>query len=79
MAAFCSSVGVGHGKLLYTILTEYLEKQKSTIDESRKKLHEAHRKHNLGEVARLNKLLHVLYEEKLEMEGAAVSLREYLS
>ena len=63
---------------LYTQYERSIEKQKSTIDENRKKLHEAHRKHNLGEVARLNRLLHVLYEEKLEMEGAAVSLREYI-
>jgi hypothetical protein len=64
---------------LYTQYERSIEKQKSTIYDNRKRLHEAHRKHNLGEVARLNKLLHVLYEEKLEMEGAAVSLREYLS
>ncbi len=64
---------------LYTQYERSIEKQKSTIDENRKKLHEAHRKHNLGEVARLNRLLHVLYEEKLEMEGAAVSLREYIA
>ena len=63
---------------LYTQYEHSIEKQKRTIEENRKKLHEAHRKHNLGEVARLNRLLHVLYEEKLEMEGAAVSLREYI-
>ena len=64
---------------LYTQYERSIEKQKSTIDENRKKLLEAHRRHNLGEVARLNKLLHVLYEEKLEMEGAAIGLREYLA
>lgn len=63
---------------LYTQYESSIEKQKSTIEENRKKLHEAHRRHNLGEVARLNKLLHVLYEEKLEMEGAAIGLREYI-
>lgn len=64
---------------LYAQYESSIIKQKKTIEENRKKLHEAHRKHNLGEVARLNKLLHVLYEEKLEMEGAAVSLREYIA
>ena len=56
-----------------------IEKQKNIIAENRTKLKEAHKRHNLGEVARLNRLLHILYEEKLEMEGAAVSIREYLN
>lgn len=56
-----------------------IEKQKKTIEENRSRLNEARKKHNLGEVARLNRLLHLLYEEKLEMEGAAISIREYLS
>lgn len=64
---------------LYAQYEQSIKKQKKTIEENRLKLHEAHRKHNLGEVARLNRLLHVLYEEKLEMEGAAVSLREYIA
>ncbi len=53
--------------------------QKKTIEENRIKLKKAQQKHNLGEIARLNKLIHLLYEEKLEMEGAAISLREYFS
>lgn len=53
--------------------------QKKTIEENRRKLQLARQKHNLGEIARLNKLLHLLYEEKLEMEDAAISLREYFS
>ena len=53
-------------------------KQKKTIEENRQKLNDARKRHNQGEVARLNRLLHLLYEEKLEMEGAAVSIREYL-
>lgn len=64
---------------LYTQYESSIEKQKKTIEENRHRLNEAHRRHNLGEVARLNRLLHLLYEEKLEMEGAAVSLRQYLS
>ena len=64
---------------LYAQYEHSIEKQKKVIDEKRGKLKEAHRRHNLGEVARLNKLIHLLYEEKLEMEGAAVSLRQYLS
>jgi len=54
-----------------------IAKQKKTIEENRQKLKLAQQKHNLGEIARLNKLIHLLYEEKLEMEGAAISLREY--
>lgn len=64
---------------LYTQYEHSIKKQKKTIEENRIKLNEAHRRHNLGEIARLNRLLHVLYEEKLEMEGAAVSLREYIA
>ena len=63
---------------LYTQYEHSIAKQKSTIEENRRKLKEAHLRHNLGEVARLNKLLRLLYEEKLEMEGAAISIREYL-
>lgn len=62
---------------LYKQYEHSIEKQKKTIAENRQKLQEAHKKHNLGEVARLNRLIHLLYEEKLEMEGAAVSIREY--
>lgn len=64
---------------LYRQYESSITLQKKTIEENRTRLNEARRRHNLGEVARLNKLLHVLYEEKLEMEGAAVSLREYIS
>ena len=64
---------------LYRQYESSIALQKKTIEENRTRLNEARRRHNLGEVTRLNKLLHVLYEEKLEMEGAAVSLREYIS
>ena len=63
---------------LYKQYEYSIEKQKKTIAENRQKLKEAHLKHNLGEIARLNRLLHLLYEEKLEMEGTAISIREYL-
>ncbi len=53
--------------------------QKKIIEENRIKLKQAQQEHNLGEIARLNKLIHLLYEEKLEMEGAAISMREYFS
>lgn len=56
-----------------------IEIQKKTIAENRIKLRQAQQRHNLGEIARLNRLIHLLYEEKLEMEGAAISLREYFS
>ena len=62
---------------LYTQYEHSIEKQKRTIEENRQKLKEAHLKHNLAEVARLNILLRTLYEEKLEMESAATGIREY--
>ena len=62
---------------LYKEYENSIVKQKNLIEEKRQKLNEAQRKHNHSEVARLNRLLRVLYEEKLEMEGHAVSIREY--
>ena len=62
---------------LYIQYERSIEKQKKAIEENRQKLRDAHSRHNLGEVARLNRLIHLLYEEKLELEGAAVSIREY--
>ena len=64
---------------LYAQYESSITMQKKTIEENRQKLRLAQQKHNLGEVARLNRLLHLLYEEKLEMEGAAISIREYFS
>lgn len=69
-------------KSLEELYKEYelsIEKQKTTISEQRLKLNEAQKKHNLGETARLNRLIHLLYVEKLELEAAAIGLREYLS
>ena len=62
---------------LYTQYEPSIEKQKKTIEENRIKLKDAHLRHNLGEVERLNRLLRLLYEEKLELEGAAIGIREY--
>ncbi len=62
---------------LYTQYELSIEKQKKTIEENRIKLKDAHLRHNLGEVERLNRLLRLLYEEKLELEGAAIGIREY--
>ncbi|MBE6785574.1 MAG: hypothetical protein E7538_04975 [Ruminococcaceae bacterium] len=62
---------------LYTQYELSIEKQKKTIEENRIKLKDAHLRHNLGEVERLNRLLRLLYEEKLELEGAAIDIREY--
>lgn len=67
-------------KSLEELYREYelsIMKQKKTISEQQLRLKEAKQKHNLGEIARLNKLIHLLYIEKLELEGAAVGLREY--
>ena len=64
---------------LYSQYEHSIELQKKTIEENRNRLKQAHLRHNLGEVARLNKLLKLLYEEKLEMEGATISMREYFN
>ena len=62
---------------LYLQYEEAIKKQKSTIEENRALLKKARTANNLGEIARLNRYIKVLYEEKLELEGHAVSIREY--
>lgn len=62
---------------LYEQYQNAIEKQKKAIEEFTLKLQQARRKNDLGEVARLNRYLKVLYEEKLEMEGHAIGIREY--
>ncbi len=53
--------------------------QKQVIEINRKRLTQARRKGNYNEVRRLSELLHVLYEEKSEMEEKANRLRNYYS
>lgn len=62
---------------LYNDYELSINKQKQAINEQRLKLKEAQRKHNIGEVTRLNRLISLLYVEKLELEGAAVNIRSY--
>ncbi len=62
---------------LYNQYQNAIEKQKMTIEEYRAKLNQARLSHNFAETAKLNKLIRLLYEEKLELEGHAISIREY--
>lgn len=62
---------------LYLQYEKAIEKQKKTIDEYRLLLASARKNKDQGEVARLNRYIRLLYEEKLELEGHAVDMREY--
>lgn len=62
---------------LYLQYEKAIEKQKSTIEEFRLLLSKAKKEKNQGEIARLNRYITVLTEEKLEMEGHAITIREY--
>lgn len=53
--------------------------QKKVIESNRKKLLYARRKGNFSEVKRLTTLLQVLYDEKVELEEKANTLRNYYS
>ena len=63
---------------LYLQYEDAIEKQKKIIDEYRVRLNKARKANDLGKIAILNRYIKLLYEEKLEMEGHAISLREYL-
>lgn len=62
---------------LYLQYETAIEKQKKVIEEYRTKLNKARKANDLGKIAILNRYIKLLYEEKLEMEGHAISLREY--
>ncbi len=62
---------------LYQQYETAIEKQKKIIEEYRIRLGKARKANDLGRIAILNRHLKLLYEEKLEMEGHAISLREY--
>lgn len=53
--------------------------QQQVIDSCRKKLNEARKNYNWKEVQRLNSLLRVLYDEKVELERAAHDIDKYYS
>ena len=53
--------------------------QQKVIDSNRKKLQQARRQANFKEVKRLSALLHILYDEKSELEEKATRLRNYYS
>lgn len=62
---------------LYKQYEKAIEKQKKTIEEYRILLKKAYTAKDQGEIARLNRYIRLLYEEKLEMEGHAIDMREY--
>ncbi len=53
--------------------------QKEVIEINRQKLKKAQLKGNYNEVKRLTSLLHILYDEKCELEKKANRLRNYYS
>ena len=53
--------------------------QKEVIEINRQKLKNARMKGNYNEVKRLTSLLHILYDEKCELENKANRLRNYYS
>lgn len=53
--------------------------QQQVIDNYRKKLNEARKNYNWKEVQRLNSLLRVLYDEKVELERVAHDIDKYYS
>ncbi len=58
---------------------ECISVQDKVIASYRKKLNEAHKKFNMKEVARLNSLIRVLYEERMELQLSAHQMKKYLS
>lgn len=58
---------------------ESISVQDKVIASYRKKLNEAHKKFNMKEVARLNSLIRVLYEERMELQLSAHQMKKYLS
>lgn len=63
---------------LYLQYERAIEKQKKIIDEKRISLAKAQKRRDLSEIARLNRYIRLLYEEKLELEGHAIDMRPYL-
>lgn len=64
---------------LYEEYNRSIAVQKTVIGNYRKKLSDATKKSNFGEVKRLNGILCVLYEEKSELEERAAEIEKYIS
>ena len=64
---------------LYEIYVEAVKKQKALLEEYRKKLRAARQSNNQGKIAEINKIICVLYEEKLELESKAEGLKGYVT
>ena len=62
---------------LYDEYVDSIEKQKTLIEEYRKRLRDAERRRRQGDVAQINRHLNLLYEEKYELEGRAAEMKGY--
>ena len=58
---------------------ECISVQDKVIAAYREKLKTARKEFNMKEVARLNSLIRVLYEEKMELQLSAHQMKRYLS
>lgn len=70
------------GKTLRDLSNTYedcIAVQEQVIERYRKQLREAHKSYNMKEVQRLNSLLRVLYDEKMELQMTAHEINRYCS
>ena len=58
---------------------ECIAVQEKVITNYRLKLNEARSKYNMKEIQRLNSLLRILYDEKMELQMTAHQIQKYLS
>lgn len=58
---------------------ECIAVQEKVIANYRLKLNEARSKYNMKEIQRLNSLLRILYDEKMELQMTAHQIQKYLS
>lgn len=64
---------------LYETYQDAVKNHKVLLAEYRKKLHEAKQSHNQSKIAEINRIICVLYEEKLELESKTEELRAYVT
>lgn len=66
-------------RVLSKTYEECIAVQEKVIETYRKKLKEARSKYNMKEIQRLNSLLRVLYDEKMELQMTAHQIEKYLN
>ncbi len=66
-------------RVLSKTYEECIDVQEKVIKSYLKKLKEARSKYNMKEIKRLNSLLRVLYDEKMELQMTAHQINKYLS